>query len=87
MGSDDAETEVLVYRREQFATLNKRLDDSDRWQIETGTRLLAIGRSIAGVRRDAVLDAEHVTNIRASVDTLTARVARLERWLDLVDTP
>ncbi len=79
--------EVLDYLREQFARLHKRLDDSDRWQIETGKRLLAIERSIAVVRRDAVLDVEQVIAVRETVDTLAARVARIERRLDLAEAP
>ena len=42
---------VVDYLREQFARLNKRLDDGERWQAETSRRLLAIERHIAAVRQ------------------------------------
>ncbi len=48
------QTNVIDCLREQFARLHGRLDDMARWQDETGRRLVAIERHIAGVRRDAV---------------------------------
>jgi uncharacterized small protein (DUF1192 family) len=35
------------------------------------------------VRRDAVLDGESVTNVEERVDALSARIARIERRLEL----
>jgi polyhydroxyalkanoate synthesis regulator phasin len=60
-----------------------KLSEHGKWQADTSKRLLAIERSIAAVRRDAVLDAEHITDVRASLDALTERVAQIERRLDI----
>jgi predicted trehalose synthase len=48
-------------------------------------RLTAIERHLAGVRRDAVLDAETTVNVQAQVDRLGDRIGRIERRLDLAD--
>jgi hypothetical protein len=42
---------VLGYLRGQFARLCARLNDMAQWQSETGARLTAIERHLAGVRR------------------------------------
>lgn len=42
-----------------------KLSEHAKWQTDTSKRLLAIERSIAAVRRDAVLDTEHITDVRA----------------------
>jgi chromosome segregation ATPase len=83
--SDQPDTNVVDYLREQFARLHRRLDDSAQWQAETTRRLTTIERHIAGVRRDAVLDAESLVNTQEQLDTLIGRVARIERRLDLAD--
>jgi hypothetical protein len=77
--------EVLDYLREQFARLHAKLNDMAQWQSETGARLTAIERHLAGVRRDAVLDAETTVNVQAQVSRLGDRIERIERRLDLVD--
>jgi hypothetical protein len=59
-----------------------KLSEHDTWQVETSKRLVAIERHIAAVRRDAVLDAENVTNVEERLDTLGERVARIERRLE-----
>jgi hypothetical protein len=60
-----------------------KLGEHDTWQVETSKRLVAIERHIAAVRRDAVLDGESVTNVEERVDALSARIARIERRLEL----
>jgi hypothetical protein len=74
---------VLDFLREQFTRLNLRLDDAAAWQAETSKRLTAIERHIAGVRRDAVLDAESMVNVQDQVDAIAARIARIERRLEI----
>jgi chromosome segregation ATPase len=85
--ADDPEKNVLDYLREQFARVHLRLDDMAQWQAETTRRLTSIERHIAAVRRDAVLDAESLVNTQDQLDTLTGRIARIERRLDLADAP
>ncbi len=70
--------------REQFARLHTRLDDMIRWQVETTQRLVAIERHIAGVHRDATLDAEDLVNARESFAAPAARLERIEKRLGLV---
>ena len=62
-----------------------KLADHDATFAEVTARLTSIERHLAGVRRDAVLDAETTTNVQAQVDALRSRLARIERRLELVD--
>lgn len=64
--------------------LDKQVDHDGTF-AEMGARLTSIVRHLAGVRRDAVLDAETVTNVQAQVDALRSRLTRIERRLELVD--
>lgn len=65
-------------------TLDK-LTEHDGEFRQINQRLTAIERHLAGVRRDAVLDAETTVNVQAQVDRLGARIERIERRLDLTE--
>jgi hypothetical protein len=80
-----SEADVLDYLRAQFARVHTRLDDLAQWTAEADRRFLAIERSIAALRRDAVLDAEAAVERQARSDALAVRVARIERRLDLAE--
>ena len=83
MASMSDNPNVLDYLRASFSRLHARLDDIAQWQAETSKRLAAIERHLAGVRRDAVLDAETTVNIQDQVDTLKERLALIERRLEI----
>jgi hypothetical protein len=76
-------SEVIDYLREQFARLHRRLDDLDLWRGEATRHFLTIERSIAAVRRDAVLDTETALDREARQEALAARITRIERRLEL----
>ena len=54
---------------------------------EINGRLTSIERHITGLRRDAATDAEFSVGVQERVARLGERLGRIERRLDLVDTP
>ena len=78
-----SEAEVLDYLRQQFTRVHQRLDELSRWTVEADRRFLAIERSVAAVRRDAVLETEGAIDRQAAHDALAERVARIERRLEI----
>ncbi len=65
-------------------TLDKLTEHDGQFDL-INQRLTAIERHLAGVRRDAVLDAETTVNVQAQVDQLGTRIGRIERRLDLAE--
>jgi hypothetical protein len=67
---------VLDYLREQFARLNRRFDETDRWRDETTKRLVNIERSLVGIRHEQIDDRERLDNFEL-------RLKRIEQRLEL----
>jgi hypothetical protein len=78
--SDNLVLDLLRAIRADIAKLSERQDDS-------GQRLLRIEMSIAGLRRDQALDAEAYAAMETRFDRMRERVERIERRLDMVETP
>jgi hypothetical protein len=84
-GMSDHNKEVLDYLRAQFARVDQQFVELRRWTVEADRRFLAIERSIAAVRRDAVLDTEAALDREERQSDLAARIERIERRLNLID--
>lgn len=81
--SDEPENIVLEHLkaiRSELAVVRDDLRELRDRQVETHTAVLA-------VRRDQIHDAETGANLAVRVDRLTDRMDRIERRLDLVDSP
>ncbi len=78
--SDNLVLELLRVIRADIAGLASQLDHH-------GRRLGRIEITIASLRRDQALDTKMRAESDVRFDQLTARVARIERRLDMVDAP
>jgi hypothetical protein len=68
--------------------IRRVLDGQDRLERDMGEvkdRVLSVARAMTGMCRDQGNDAEQVVSIYVRVDSLSSRVDRVERRLDLVD--
>jgi len=78
--SDNPNTEVLDYLREQFARVHVKLDRVIADVGDLKVRVTSLETAVAGLHGD-------FANQSARLDRMDARLDRIERRLDLVDMP
>lgn len=80
----DATTELIL---EQFRQIRAILADHGQKLDELLHRVSTLEIGIAGLRRDHAADAEARAYLQARVDRMQGQIDRINRRLDLTDTP
>jgi hypothetical protein len=72
--------DILRAIRSDIASLSERFDDQT-------LRLGRVEAAVASLRREQSSDAEAYAEVQMRIDRIINRIGRIERRLDLVDTP
>jgi tetrahydromethanopterin S-methyltransferase subunit G len=82
-----SEENILDFLRARFNRIDARLDDHSRKFDDVITRLGALERGQADLRRDIAEVHVGLAAVNTRLDNLDRRVTRIERRLDLIEDP
>lgn len=77
--------EPIILVLEHLRALRADLGSMRETQMEHGMKLNRLEKSLAGVKRDIALHAEHLAHIEVRLDQVRGRLGLIERHLELTE--